>query len=499
MTLVRDDSDLDSLPPEQRALRLKIRREIQLGLIAHAGQSVADVEHDRWLRQKAAEAEGGRERDTASQQRAWNRAFDQRWDAKWLATLGEEDNDIDAMIVDACGETLALARKETKAALAALKAELRAEMESKLAASEARVEASEARTQKLEAELIELRSQARNSAAKITDDLHRCAADVVKVDKAVASLRIEIAHRVAGLRERIVDAVENRPVFDSAQVDRAIETAVGRTRAEVRAELSVELARSLEAQRREFAVEFQALKERLGDVASRPSFDQGQIEREAATAAETAVAQLRVGLDGVVEAQAHALKARLDDLEARLKSTTDKLPVAKVWVEGSITYETQIVTHNGATFQSVHDTAKTPGVGEDWRCLARAGRDGLNGVDGRSLCVRGVFDLHDSYSAMDVVAYEGGGYIAKRDNPGVPGVDDGWLLIAARGMKGESAEPGKVGQRGQKGDRGPPGAKVDEWRIAREHFCAVPFLSDGTAGAKLNLRELFEEYQNQTT
>ena len=61
------------------------------------------------------------------------------------------------------------------------------------------------------------------------------------------------------------------------------------------AELSGEFDRALQAQRREFAEQLQTLKERLGDVASRPSSDQSQIERAAAAPAETAVARLRVG------------------------------------------------------------------------------------------------------------------------------------------------------------------------------------------------------------
>jgi hypothetical protein len=325
------------------------------------------------------------------------------------------------------------AREEISKEIVEAVAEARKQIEARLAASERR-EASEARAQRLEAELVELRAQARDSYAKITDDLCRCEADVVKADKAVASLRVEVSDKFVTLRERMVDAVENKPAFDQDQVDRGFEAAVARTRAETRAELSAEFARLLEAQGREFAVEFQALKERLGDVASRPRFDQSQIERVAATAAETAVAQLRVGLDDVAEAQVRTFDTRLVDLEARVKGAAGKLPVAKVWTEGSITYESQVVSCNDGTFQAVRDTAKTPGIGEDWRCLARAGGDGRDGVDGRSLCVRGVFDLHDCYSGMDVVAYEGQGYIAARDNPGVPGVD-GWLLIAARGMK----------------------------------------------------------------
>jgi hypothetical protein len=88
---------------------------------------------------------------------------------------------------------------------------------------------------------------------------------------------------------------ENTAAFDQSQVDRAVDATVARVLSKARADH----ARELEAQRREFAVQLQALKERLSDVASRISFNQSQIERAAATAAETAVAQLRVGLDDV--------------------------------------------------------------------------------------------------------------------------------------------------------------------------------------------------------
>ena len=41
MTMIRDDSDLDSLSPEQREMRLKVRREIE-AKIAHIGESTTD-------------------------------------------------------------------------------------------------------------------------------------------------------------------------------------------------------------------------------------------------------------------------------------------------------------------------------------------------------------------------------------------------------------------------------------------------------------------------
>jgi hypothetical protein len=55
-----------------------------------------------------------------------------------------------------------------------------------------------------------------------------------------------------------------------------------------------------------------------------------------------------------------------------------------------------------------------------------------------------------------------------------------------------------TGPRGSKGNRGPSGAKIAEWRINRECFVAVPFFSDGTAGPPLRLRDLFQEFLNQT-
>jgi hypothetical protein len=105
----------------------------------------------------------------------------------------------------------------------------------------------------------------------------------------------------------VVDALASRPAFDPGQTDGSIETAVARVREES--------DRALEAQKGEFAAQLQALRERLGEVASQPAFDQGQIERATGAAAEVAVARLRVGLDDVVEAQVRAFESRLAELE----------------------------------------------------------------------------------------------------------------------------------------------------------------------------------------
>ena len=354
-------------------------------------------------------------------------------------------------IEDSVGRIRLEVREEAHAEFERALAEQERAFGPRLVASERRVEAFEAQALTLEAQLIELRLQARD-----------------------------------------------KPAFDQDQVNGAVEAAVARTRAETRAELSVEYTRSLEAQRREFSVEFQALKERLGDVASRPRFDQSQIEHAAASAAESAVAQLRVGLDDVTEAHARAFDVRLADLEARVKGAAGKLPVAKAWTEGSITYEAQVVSCNDGTFQAVQDTAKTPGVGGDWVCLARSGRDGRDGVDGRSLRLLGAYHVDGKYERLDIVEFQGEVFIARRDGAGLcPGAD--WLRLT--GPRGERGPQGERGPRGSRGERGPVDATltIDAWTVDAERYRAIPKLSNGTVGAAIELRSLFALYQTQTS
>jgi hypothetical protein len=134
-----------------------------------------------------------------------------------------------------------------------------------------------------------------------------------------------------------------------------------------------------------------------------------------------------------------------------------KLPIVKAWIEGAVHYEADVVTHDGATYQALRDTAKAP-PHEDWACLAARGVDG---ADGRSFAIRGTFDAAAEYSALDVVSLNGASFAAKRDKPGAcPG--DGWQLIAMQGKRGERGEsvkgdPGKA----IKGDPGEPVVAID--------------------------------------
>lgn len=127
-----------------------------------------------------------------------------------------------------------------------------------------------------------------------------------------------------------------------------------------------------------------------------------------------------------------------------------KLPLAKAWLD-TVHREGEVVTHEGGTYQANRDTGKAP-PHADWTCLAAPGR---NGADGRSLVVRGTHSEDAEYSALDLVAMNGGSFIAKRDNPG-PCPGDGWQLVASQGKAGKPGDRGAPGPAG----RGEPGSPV---------------------------------------
>ena len=115
-------------------------------------------------------------------------------------------------------------------------------------------------------------------------------------------------------------------------------------------------------------------------------------------------------------------------------------------------YRGECVTHNGSTWQAKSDTGKSPGP-DDWVCIARAG-----GI-GRSFTVRGTYDAADSYDALDVVACNGGSFVAVKDNAGpCPGHD--WQLFASPGKRGAAGHPGQKGERGADGLPGRDGAAI---------------------------------------
>jgi hypothetical protein len=151
-------------------------------------------------------------------------------------------------------------------------------------------------------------------------------------------------------------------------------------------------------------------------------------------------------------------------------------------------YEGAVVTHQGGTFQALCDTGRAPGT-DDWICLAAAGRDA------RTPTPRSTFEADAAYRWLDIVALNGGSFIALRDDPG-PCPGEGWQLMTRQGQRGIA---GQKGERGPAGERGAAAPKLVSWKLDREKYLATPVLSDGSQGPALELRALFEQFQDETT
>ena len=95
--------------------------------------------------------------------------------------------------------------------------------------------------------------------------------------------------------------------------------------------------------------------------------------------------------------------------------------------------------------------------------------------------IRGTHDSKAEYFANDMVAKDGGTFVARRNNPGsCPG--DGWQLMARQGARGIA------------GERGAPGRdapRIIKWELDVASYTATPILSDGSRGPGLELRALF--------
>jgi len=165
-----------------------------------------------------------------------------------------------------------------------------------------------------------------------------------------------------------------------------------------------------------------------------------------------------------------------------------KLPIAKEWQREKVYYEGQVVTYDGATYQALHDTGEPPDSGAHWICLAAPGRDA------KSFRHRGTFKDNTEYASHDIVALNGGSFLALHDKPGLcPG--PGWQLLCAQGKRGATGEPGP---RGPIGVAGPPGHDAEiiiGWSVDRTSYTVTPVMSDGSSGPPLNLRGLFEQFQ----
>jgi hypothetical protein len=173
------------------------------------------------------------------------------------------------------------------------------------------------------------------------------------------------------------------------------------------------------------------------------------------------------------------------------KGAPGALRVVKTFAAGAVHYEGDLVAAAGSTWQAQRDTAAAP-PHEDWVLIAAAGADAVIPR------VRGTWREGESYRGLDVVALNGGSFIARTDNPG-PCPGDGWQLIASAGKPGKQGPPGGKGERGE---RGMPGESAQAptivaWRIDRKSYTATPVMDDGNAGAPLELRELFAQFHGE--
>jgi hypothetical protein len=147
-----------------------------------------------------------------------------------------------------------------------------------------------------------------------------------------------------------------------------------------------------------------------------------------------------------------------------------------------------LFSHKGATWQATKDTSREPGHHGDWALIAAAGEDA------RTPEVRGTYDPTTKYNALDIVALNGGSFVARKNDPGTCPGDD-WQMVARQGQRGVA---GEKGDRGEKGPQGEAGITIRSWTIDRKTYVATPVLTDGTLGPTLQLASLFEQFQIET-
>lgn len=209
-------------------------------------------------------------------------------------------------------------------------------------------------------------------------------------------------------------------------------------------------------------------------------------------------AEIRSTMEAMIEKRLVQIREPADGPRGEPGPPGEPGPAGKIerlyeYVEDAVHYRGDTVTHRGSTYQARCDTAREP-PHVDWVCLARAGVDGKDGRDGFSLNVRGTFKAAESYRAFDIVALNGGSFIARRDDPGdCPG--GGWQLMSMPGRRGQQ---GPRGERGPAGPTGPTGCAIKSWQINWERYQATPLMSDGSEGPTLELRPLFEQFLMET-
>ena len=167
------------------------------------------------------------------------------------------------------------------------------------------------------------------------------------------------------------------------------------------------------------------------------------------------------------------LQGRVTELEQRAQ----RFKLATTGMEGWENYFQSLIMQERDFFLGV--------MAETIAWLQRDFRDEMKAMLDQALAtrVRGTYQAGVSYVRGDMVALDGGSFVARRDNPGkCPG--EGWQLMAKQGQRGIAGPEGK---------RGPAGAVITGWIVDRSTYRITPRLSDGSLGPPLELRALFED------
>jgi len=100
------------------------------------------------------------------------------------------------------------------------------------------------------------------------------------------------------------------------------------------------------------------------------------------------------------------------------------------------------------------------------------GERGLPGADARPWRHRRAYDAAQAYEQGDIIAHDGGSWLALYDDPGsLPG--NGWTQLAVRGQRG------KPGDRGERGPAGPEGRSIVDVFASDSGDALVVEFSDG--------------------
>lgn len=169
----------------------------------------------------------------------------------------------------------------------------------------------------------------------------------------------------------------------------------------------------------------------------------------------------------MVDATVAKAVAALPSPERGEPGPAGKLGRVLAW-EDRVHYQGDTVSHAGAVFQAVRDTGRAP-PHDDWDCIIPAAE---RGADGKTPVFRGTWSRDDEYRSLDVVALNGGSFVALNDDPGeCPGA--GWQLLAGGGSRG------KPGEAGRKGDPGPAGPGIVGTQVGDDGVVSIR-QSDGS-------------------